>query len=230
MSVYESPLDLGIKDYVETLAAAGVETFESCEGGESHTFPVPTIRFHGQRGEGFRPLAVALQHAYPVSNLRRVWSIERAGRAELGTDLLQAGYFPCALSSLQREHRRCPPVPLSRLEDSMLLPSVHWLLLWCTLVPVSLEWNGFTVMATVLPSRIRRAAWQGHATNDRLGAAPATAVAEAATQQEEQHNHDEQDGEHKPRTGLSDWLPSPCPEQAPRRRVRSLGGRPTAVR
>ena len=55
MSVYESPLDLGIKDYVETLAAAGVETFESCEGGESHTFPVPTIRFHGQRGEDSVP-------------------------------------------------------------------------------------------------------------------------------------------------------------------------------
>ncbi len=76
MRVYESPLDLGIKDYVETLAAAGVETFESCEGGEGHTFPVPTIRFHGPRDEGFRALAVALQHAYPVSNLRRVWSIE----------------------------------------------------------------------------------------------------------------------------------------------------------
>jgi len=69
-------LDPGIRRYVEVLVAAGVETFESCEGGEGHCFPEPTIRFHGQRAEGFRALAVALQHALPVSDLRRVWSIE----------------------------------------------------------------------------------------------------------------------------------------------------------
>lgn len=73
-----SGLDPGIAPYVEVLRRAGVETFESCEGGEGHCFPVPTIRFYGQRDEGFRALAVALalQHALPVSNLRRVWSIE----------------------------------------------------------------------------------------------------------------------------------------------------------
>ena len=69
-------LDPGIRRYVEVLAAAGVETFESCEGGEGHAFPVPTVRFYGQHGEGFRALAVALQHAFPVTDLRRVWSIE----------------------------------------------------------------------------------------------------------------------------------------------------------
>ena len=73
---YDPPLDEGVRLYVETLAAEGVETFESCEGGRGHTFPVPTIRFHGQRDEGFRALAVALQHGFPVSDLRRVWSIE----------------------------------------------------------------------------------------------------------------------------------------------------------
>jgi hypothetical protein len=70
------PFDAGVQLYVETLRAAGVETFESCQGGDGHAFPVPTIRFYGQRDEGFRALAVALQHAFPVSNLRRVWSIE----------------------------------------------------------------------------------------------------------------------------------------------------------
>ncbi len=31
---YDPPLDPGIANAVTTLAAAGVETFESCEGGE----------------------------------------------------------------------------------------------------------------------------------------------------------------------------------------------------
>jgi serine phosphatase RsbU (regulator of sigma subunit) len=37
----------------------------------------------------------------------------------------------------------------------------------------------------------------------QLDAAPATAVAEAATQQEEKYDHDEENGEHQPTTGLS---------------------------
>jgi hypothetical protein len=75
MSVSGSALDLGIKYYVETLRASGVETFESCEGGEGHSMPEPTVRFHGQRGEGFRALAIALEHALPVLDLRRYWAI-----------------------------------------------------------------------------------------------------------------------------------------------------------
>ena len=70
---FDSPLDSGIKPYVETLVAAGIETYESCQGGEGHAFPEPTIRFHGGSAEGFRALSVALQHGLPVSSLRRVW-------------------------------------------------------------------------------------------------------------------------------------------------------------
>lgn len=69
-------LDPGVAPYVDVLTAAGIETFESCDGSAGHTFPVATIRFYGQRDEGFRALAVALQHGFPVSDLRRVWSIE----------------------------------------------------------------------------------------------------------------------------------------------------------
>lgn len=43
----------------------------------------------------------------------------RAGWAELGADLLPAGYFPCSLKSLHWEDRRLPPVPLTLLYDSM---------------------------------------------------------------------------------------------------------------
>ncbi len=53
----------------------GIETFESCEGGGGHPFPEPTVRFHGGQGEGFRALAIALQHGLRVSGLRRYYDI-----------------------------------------------------------------------------------------------------------------------------------------------------------
>ncbi len=69
-------LDNGIRRYVEVLVSAGIETYESCEGGEGHAFTEPTVRFHGDHTEGFKALAIALQHDLPVFSLRRVWSIE----------------------------------------------------------------------------------------------------------------------------------------------------------
>jgi len=69
-------LDAGIRSTVEILASNGVETFESCEGGKGHAFHVPTVRFHGNHAEGFRALAIALQHGLRVCELRRYYSIE----------------------------------------------------------------------------------------------------------------------------------------------------------
>lgn len=66
---------MGIRQYVEILHNAGIETFESCEGGNGHSFPEPTVRFFGDNSEGYRALAIAIQHALPVNSLRRVWSI-----------------------------------------------------------------------------------------------------------------------------------------------------------
>ena len=60
---------------VKVLRDAGIETTESCEGGDGHAFPEPTIRFNGQRGEGFKAVACALAHGLPVSELRRTWPI-----------------------------------------------------------------------------------------------------------------------------------------------------------
>jgi hypothetical protein len=37
-------LDPGIRQAVRILREAGVETFESCEGGERHAYPEPTVR------------------------------------------------------------------------------------------------------------------------------------------------------------------------------------------
>lgn len=68
-------LDPGIRAAVDALRAEGVETFESCEGGEGHAYPEPTIRFHGDRSEGFRALAVAMRSGLTVTALRRTWPI-----------------------------------------------------------------------------------------------------------------------------------------------------------
>ncbi len=68
-------LDPGIEKAVVALNQAGIETYASCEGGPGHAYLEPTIRFHGERSEGFRALAVAMQNELPVTAIRRVWRI-----------------------------------------------------------------------------------------------------------------------------------------------------------
>ena len=72
---YFPPLDKGIKREVEILVEGGIETYESCEGGPGHAYPEPTVRFHGERSEGFKALAIALQNDLKPSELRRIWNI-----------------------------------------------------------------------------------------------------------------------------------------------------------
>lgn len=72
---YEPPLDPGIRRAVEVLVEAGIETYESCEGGKGHAYPEPTVRFYGTHAEGFRALAVAMEHALPIMALRRIWLV-----------------------------------------------------------------------------------------------------------------------------------------------------------
>lgn len=69
-------LDKGIAPYVKVLIEAGIETFESCQGGEGHSYPEPTIRFHGDRSEGFRAAAIAIQQQLPIKALRRIWTVD----------------------------------------------------------------------------------------------------------------------------------------------------------
>jgi hypothetical protein len=72
---YNPPLDSGIEHAVKILNLAGIETYESCEGGSGHSYPEPTIRFHGERSDGFRALSVALQNNLSVSGLKRIWCV-----------------------------------------------------------------------------------------------------------------------------------------------------------
>jgi hypothetical protein len=54
---------------------AGVETFESCQGGEGHAFPEPPIKFEGEGSEGYRAVAASLAFGLLVWRLRRVWAV-----------------------------------------------------------------------------------------------------------------------------------------------------------
>ena len=72
----DGEIDPGIREFVDVLRAAGVATYESCEGGQGHVFPEPTVRFRGDRSEGFRALATAVQRCLPVAALRRIWTID----------------------------------------------------------------------------------------------------------------------------------------------------------
>ena len=68
-------LDAGIAPYIKVLRDKGIETYESCEGGEGHCFSEPTIRFHGDRDQGWKALHIAQERGLPVSSLRRFWAI-----------------------------------------------------------------------------------------------------------------------------------------------------------
>jgi hypothetical protein len=71
----DSPLDSGISREVNALRDAGVETFESCEGGPGHAYLEPTVRFYGNHAEGFRAFAAAITAQLKVLALRRVWPV-----------------------------------------------------------------------------------------------------------------------------------------------------------
>lgn len=66
-------LDPGIEPFVAILQAGGIETFESCQGGEGHAFPEPSIRFHGGSWAGYRAFAIAMEHGMPVLSLSLQW-------------------------------------------------------------------------------------------------------------------------------------------------------------
>lgn len=75
----DRPIDIGIVRAVKVLSDDGVETFESCQGGEGHAMPEPTVRFHGQTDAGWRALSTCLAYNLPVLTLRRRWDVTPTG-------------------------------------------------------------------------------------------------------------------------------------------------------
>lgn len=68
-------IDEGIVGAVHILRSNGVETCQSCEGGEGHSYPEPTIEFHGDGGAGWKALGICLDYGLPVLNLHRTWGM-----------------------------------------------------------------------------------------------------------------------------------------------------------
>ena len=68
-----SQLDPGIIPAVKFLNEHGFETFESCQGGEGHLFPDPTVRFYGDESDALRAYDACEKAGFCVHQVRRVW-------------------------------------------------------------------------------------------------------------------------------------------------------------
>ena len=68
--------DPGIELELTVLIGGGVETVQSCQGGEGHAYPEPTVEFRGGVAEAFRAFAWARTYGLDVDELRQVWSIQ----------------------------------------------------------------------------------------------------------------------------------------------------------
>lgn len=72
-------LDPGVRFAVRVLHARGIETGQSCEGGEDHSYDRPTIdlREGGPRPVGFAALAALEDYGLRVRDVSLVWSIDK---------------------------------------------------------------------------------------------------------------------------------------------------------
>jgi hypothetical protein len=69
-------LDPGIRETVLILRGHGVETCQSCDGTHGHSYPEPTVEFHGGPAAGWHALSVALEHDLRPAEIRRVWKMQ----------------------------------------------------------------------------------------------------------------------------------------------------------
>ena len=90
--VFDPPLDAKIQRAVVVLCQAGIETFESCEGGAGHAYPSPTVRFHGNSAAGWRALAAAKDAGLPVYSLGRVWPVNEGEPTGPYWEII---FYPC---------------------------------------------------------------------------------------------------------------------------------------
>ena len=69
------PIDLGIVRAVKILRDADIHTIESCEGGEGHSYPQPTVKFSGTPAEGWHALSRLMTFDLPVDWIGQVWTM-----------------------------------------------------------------------------------------------------------------------------------------------------------
>ena len=72
-------LDEGIRFAVRVLHARSIETGQSCEGGEGHSYDHPTVDLlGGNNAQGFAALAVLEEYGLRVRDVSLHWSVERS--------------------------------------------------------------------------------------------------------------------------------------------------------
>ena len=97
-------LDRWIRYAVLVLHRGGIRTYESCQGGNGHAFPEPTIRFEGSMKDARRAVALARDNGLPAHHLRRFWRVNDAGLERPAWELT---FYPRAgLVDLQRRAER----------------------------------------------------------------------------------------------------------------------------
>jgi hypothetical protein len=69
---WDAFVDPAIAHAVKILNQFGIQTDESCQGGEGHSYPEPPVRFYGNRYKGVRAFTIARQHGLRVTSLRRI--------------------------------------------------------------------------------------------------------------------------------------------------------------
>ena len=71
---FHPPLDPGIERAVLFLRQHGFRTYASCEGGEGHAYPKPTVRFNGHYKDLLAAAGLLMYAFFPVSEVRRGYS------------------------------------------------------------------------------------------------------------------------------------------------------------
>lgn len=73
-------LDPGIRFAVRVLHARGIETGQSCEGGEGHSYDRPTVDLldGGTRPAGFAALAALEDYGLRVRDVALLWSVDKS--------------------------------------------------------------------------------------------------------------------------------------------------------
>lgn len=71
-------LDEGIRFPVRVLHARGIETGQSCEGGDGHSYDRPTVDlFGGGPLDGYAALTALEEYGLCVRDISLVWAVDR---------------------------------------------------------------------------------------------------------------------------------------------------------
>lgn len=75
-------LDAGIRFAVRVLHSHGIETCQSCEGGDDHAYDHPTVDLIAGSNDaiGFAAVAHLIAHGLRVGRVSQVWNLDALGR------------------------------------------------------------------------------------------------------------------------------------------------------